>query len=55
MESDANFAMLAVDNGWKLRSWTPYSNPVWNAWQKKWFVLDEQGNKTETDPPRRKP
>lgn len=51
MESDANFANVARDNGWKLSSWTPYSSPVWNAWQRQWFVIDLDGNKIATDPP----
>lgn len=51
MESDANFAMQARDNGWKLSSWTPYSQPVWNAWQMRWFVLGTDGSLTQTDPP----
>jgi hypothetical protein len=51
MESDAAFANEARDNGWKLPSWTTYDSPVWSAWQKKWFVIDTDGNKRATDPP----
>jgi hypothetical protein len=51
MESDAAFANEARDNGWKLSSWTPYTSPVWNAWQKTWFVIDIDGNKRATEPP----
>lgn len=51
MESDANFAILAKDNGWKLSTWEPFSTPVFSAWQVKWFVLDEFGNKEEVGAP----
>jgi hypothetical protein len=51
MESDADFAMIAKDYGWKLSSWLPYSQPVFSAWQQKWFVIDELGNKMPTTPP----
>jgi len=51
MEADASFANQARDNGWKLPSWTTYDSPVWSAWQKKWFVIDADGNKIQTDPP----
>jgi hypothetical protein len=51
MESDAAFANEARDNGWKLPSWTTYDSPVWSVWQEKWFTLDLNGNKVETDPP----
>lgn len=51
MESDAAFANEARDNGWKLSSWTPYTSPVWSAWQRQWFVIDPEGGKLKTDPP----
>lgn len=51
MESDADFAIIAKDYGWKLSSWLPYSQPVFSAWQQKWFVIDELGNKMPTTPP----
>lgn len=51
LESDANFAMQGRDNGWKLASWVPYTQPVWNAWQRKWFIITAEGEKIETEPP----
>jgi hypothetical protein len=51
LEADATFANQGRDNGWKLASWIDYSSPVWSAWQKKWFVIDIDGNKKETEPP----
>jgi len=51
LESDANFAMQGRDNGWKLGSWMPYSQPVWSQWRRKWFTLLPNGDMMETDPP----
>lgn len=50
MESDAEFAVVARKNGWKLSSWMDYSTPVWSEWEQGWFVLTPTGEKIkETD------
>ncbi len=51
MESDAAVANWARDNGMKLSKFMSPSQPVFDNWQKKWFYLDERGNKHETEPP----
>jgi hypothetical protein len=51
MESDANIANQARDLGHKLSKFASPSAPVFDFYQKKWFYLDEKGNKFETEPP----
>jgi hypothetical protein len=51
MESDAEFANIARDYGWKLPTWTGFSSPVFCAWERRWYVLDEKGNKMLGSPP----
>ena len=51
MESDASVAEWARELGMKLSKFASPSAPVFDNWAKKWFYLDEKGNKTETDPP----
>lgn len=51
MESDASVANEARDLGHKLSKFASPTAPVFDNWSKKWFYLDEKGNKTETDPP----
>ena len=51
MEANPNIAANARDMGWKLRQWDGFESPVFDSVQVKWFVLDQQGNKTQCDPP----
>jgi hypothetical protein len=51
MESDAAVATWARDLGLKLSKFANPSEPVFDNYAKLWFTLDEQGNKTETEPP----
>jgi glycerol uptake facilitator-like aquaporin len=51
MESDAAVANQARDLGHKLSKFMSPTAPVFDNWQKKWFYLDEKGNKHETEPP----
>jgi hypothetical protein len=51
MESDANVANQARDLGHKLSKFASPSAAVFDNYQKKWFALDEKGNKFETEPP----
>lgn len=47
LESDANFAAIGVDNGWKLRSWDdPLKVPV-KYWMDGWFYLTDDGVRTK--------
>jgi hypothetical protein len=52
MESDADVANEARQLGHKLSKFLPTSFPVYDNWQKKWYVLDDKGNKREDSPPR---
>lgn len=51
MESDADVASQARDYGHKLRSWDDFSTPVFDTTNRTWYVLDERGNKEESNPP----
>lgn len=51
IESDANAATLAIDNGWKLNSWDDFSSPVFDRNFGLHYVLDEKGGRTVTEPP----
>jgi hypothetical protein len=51
MESDAAVANQARDLGHKLSKFASPSAAVFDNYQKKWFALDEKGNKFETEPP----
>jgi hypothetical protein len=51
MESDANVANQARELGHKLSKFASPSAAVFDNVLRKWFYLDEKGNKTETDPP----
>jgi hypothetical protein len=51
IESDAMAAALARDYGWKLNSWDHYSQPLLDMNLRRWYRLDEKGNKFETEPP----
>jgi hypothetical protein len=51
MESDAAVANQARDLGHKLSKFLSPSAAVFDNYQKKWFALDEKGNKFETEPP----
>jgi len=51
MEADANVAAQARDLGHKLSKFMSPSAPVFDAFSRKWYVLDEKGGKFETEPP----
>jgi hypothetical protein len=51
MESDANVANWARDLGLKLSRYASPSAAVFDNYLKKWFYLDEKGNRFETEPP----
>jgi hypothetical protein len=51
MESDANIANQARDLGHKLSKFASPSAPLFDNYQKKWFYLDQKGNKNEGEPP----
>jgi hypothetical protein len=51
MESDANVANWARDLGLKLSRYASPSMPVFDNWAKRWYSLDEKGNKHETEAP----
>ena len=51
MESDASVANEARDLGHKLSKFSSPTAPVFDNWAKRWYVLDEKGNKYETEPP----
>ena len=51
MESDAAVASWARDLGLKLSRYASPTAPVFDNWAKKWYLLDEKGNKFETEPP----
>ena len=51
MESDAAVANQARDLGHKLSKFASPTAPVFDNWAKRWYVLDEKGNKYETEPP----
>ena len=51
MESDADVAQAARDNGHKLGRYASPSMPVWDEYRRTWFSLDTKGGKFVTDPP----
>jgi hypothetical protein len=52
LESDAKFAELGRNRGWKLHSWQePTTTPVWDVFNACWWLLDDQGNRTLTVQP----
>lgn len=51
MESDANIAAIARDLGHKLSKFMSPTAPVFDAFSRKWYVLDEKGGKFVTEPP----
>lgn len=51
MESDASVANQARDLGHKLSKFASPTAPVFDNWAKRWYFLDEKGNKHETEPP----
>ena len=48
MESDAEVAQEALENGWKLKSWDDFSKPVFDKMAHTWFHLGKEGEKHET-------
>ena len=51
MESDADVAEFARDLGHKLSKFMSPAAPVFDNYSKKWYLLDQKGTKTETEPP----
>lgn len=51
IESNADAARRAQEFGWKLNSWQDYTEPVYNANEGVWYVIDVNGNKTPVDAP----
>lgn len=51
MESQADVAAAARDNGHKLGRYASPTMPVYDAYFKKWFILDTKGGKFESEPP----
>lgn len=51
MESDANVANQARDNGHKLSKFLAPSEPCFDIVFGKWYYLDTKGEKHETEPP----
>jgi hypothetical protein len=51
MESDASVANWARDLGMKLSRYASPSAAVFDNWAKRWYSLDDKGNKNETEPP----
>ena len=51
IESDSVQAGYARDYGWKLNSWDDYSKPVFDNQRSKWFNLNLDGSKSETEAP----
>lgn len=51
MESDADVAASARNLGHKLSKFISPDFPVYDNWQKKWYVLDDKGGKKEDLPP----
>lgn len=49
MESSANGADMARENGHKLRQWDEFSEPIKDETTGIWYVLDDLGNKTEAE------
>ena len=44
LESDAKFAELGRERGWKLNSWQePTTTPVWDVFNACWWLLDDRG------------
>lgn len=49
IESDAHFAALARDYGWKLHRWqTPEAEPIYDRATSEWFLLDNEFNRSIT-------
>ena len=51
MESDAGVANQARDLGHKLSKFSSPSAPLFDNYLKKWFYLDQKGNKHDSEPP----
>ncbi|MFJ4286439.1 hypothetical protein ACIPY0_12410 [Paenarthrobacter nicotinovorans] len=49
IESDAIWAAIARDYGWKLERWqTPEDEPFYDVATGKWYLIDNNYNRTET-------
>lgn len=51
MESNAAVASWARDLGLKLSRYSSPASPVFDNYAKKWYLLDDKGNKHETEAP----
>jgi hypothetical protein len=51
MESNADVANEARNNGHKLGRYASPTMPVWDNYRKRWFALDTKGGKFITEPP----
>jgi hypothetical protein len=51
MESDAGTANLARDLGHKLSKFLAPGEPCFDNYAKRWYYLDNKGNKIATEPP----
>ena len=50
LESDADFAQVGRDNGWKISSWEdPLAIPVRDLMSAEWYLLDDQGSRSITE------
>jgi hypothetical protein len=46
IEADARYTKLAIDNGWKLKSWQePLTTPVFDTQVASWVLLDNNYNR----------
>lgn len=51
IESDYSASVLARRYGWKLQSWDdPKSVPVFDRISRKWYLLDDEFQRVETNP-----
>ena len=51
MEADSVLAQDARDHGHKLDSWQDFSEPVYDACERQWYRLEDNGTKTVVDGP----
>lgn len=50
IESDADWAQIARECGWKLKPWdNPLDVPVWDETAQVWWMLDDQGSRRLDD------
>jgi hypothetical protein len=51
LESDSKAAQLGREWGHKLNSWDGFDTPIFDYTTKTWWLLDQFGNKHQTEPP----